>query len=355
MGLLEETLAAIVPPDQSAADEAHRRLDALTKPRGSLGGLEEAVRRYAAIRHDPEARAGRCAITLFAADHGIAEEGVSAYPQAVTLEMVRNIASGGAAISVLARRFCFDLVITDVGVRTDTSATPFAKVTYDRVAAGTRNFRHGLAMSPEQAIRAIEAGIAALNRLADRGVTMAGIGEMGIANSTSAAAILSAATGIAPAAIVGRGTGLDDAGLRRKVEVVEMALALHRETLRDGGIPRLSAIGGFEIAAMAGVCLAAAARRVPIVVDGYIAAAAVAVAEWFYPGIREYLIFGHRGAEGGHAQVLEAWQVRPLLDLGMRLGEGTGAAIAMNLVNTALALYAEMATFASAGVSEKSG
>jgi len=352
MGILQKTLAAIVPPDEAAAEQAGRHLDALTKPRGSLGFLELIVRRYAAIRHDPAARAGRCAMTLFAADHGIAEAGVSAYPQAVTVEMLRNIASGGAAISVLARRFGFDLLITDIGVRTDTSGAPLAHVSYDRVAAGTRNFLQGPAMTPDQAARAIEVGITTLDRCAGQGITLAGIGEMGIANSTSAAAILSATTGIAPAVIVGRGTGLDDAGLRRKVEAVTAALELHRGSL-GSGLAMLSAIGGFEIAAMAGVCLAGAAGRVPIVVDGYIATAAAAIAEWLHPGIQAHLLFSHRGSEGGHAQVLDAWGVRPLLDLGMRLGEGTGAALAMNLVQTALALHAEMATFASAGVSEK--
>jgi nicotinate-nucleotide--dimethylbenzimidazole phosphoribosyltransferase len=353
VGLLETTISAIRPPDGSAADAAARHLDSLTKPRGSLGYLETIVRRYAAIRHDPEARMGRAAITLFAADHGIAEEGVSAYPQAVTLEMLRNIAAGGAAISVLARRFGFDLAITDAGVKTDSSATPFAGVTYRRVGPGTRNFRRGRAITIDEARAAIEIGIASLDRLADNGATLVGIGEMGIGNSSSAAAILSAATGIPPAEIVGRGTGLDDAALRHKIAVVTSALEFHRERLKTGGLDLLSAVGGFEIAAMAGVCIAGAARRIPIMVDGYIAAAAVAVAARLDPDIKDHLMFGHRGAEGGHARVLEHWGVPPLLDLDMRLGEGTGAALAMNLVQTALALYAEMATFASAGVSEK--
>jgi len=353
MSLLDVTLASIVSPDQTAADAASLRLDSLTKPRGSLGYLEAIVQRYAATRHDPSARLGPAAITLFAADHGIVAEGVSAYPQAVTLEMVRNIASGGAAISVLTRRFRFDLVITDCGVATDTSGAPLAGVIYHRIGSGTRNFLHGPAMTVEQAHAAVEVGIATLNQLADQSVTLVGIGEMGIGNSTSAAAILSATTAIPPTEIVGRGTGLDDVGLRRKAEVVTAALERHRASLTDG-ISLVSAVGGFEIAAMAGVCLAGAARHVPIMVDGYIATAAVAIAELLHPGIRAHLFFGHRGAEGGHARVLDLWSVRPLLDLDMRLGEGTGAALAMNLVQSALALHAEMATFASAGVSEKS-
>jgi nicotinate-nucleotide--dimethylbenzimidazole phosphoribosyltransferase len=353
MGLLEDTIAAIRPPDQTAAEAALRRLDSLTKPRGSLGYLERIVQRYAAIRHDPEAKAGATAIALFAADHGIVAEGVSAYPQAVTLEMIRNIAAGGAAISVLARRFGFQLVVTDVGVKPATSATPFPGVRYRPIGPGTQNFLRAPAMTLDQARAAIEVGIATLNQLANDGITLAAIGEMGIGNSTSAAAILCATTGIAPASIAGRGTGLDDAALRHKIEVLTAALEFHRERLRGDGLALLSAVGGFEIAAMAGVCLAGAARHIPIMVDGYIAAAAVAVAGRLYPEIKAHLMFGHRGAEGGHARVLDQWGIRPLLDLAMRLGEGTGAALAMNLVQTALALHAEMATFASAGVSEK--
>jgi nicotinate-nucleotide--dimethylbenzimidazole phosphoribosyltransferase len=353
MGLIEETIKAISPPDEAAGEAASRRLDLLTKPRGSLGYLETIAHRYAAIRHDPEAKAGRAAITLFAADHGIVEEAVSAYPQAVTLEMLRNIAAGGAAISVLARRFDFELVITDIGVKSDSSAQPFAGVTYQRIAPATRNFARGPAMTSDQARASIEVGIETLNRLADNNVTLIGIGEMGIGNSTSAAAILSAATGISAMEIVGRGTGLDEAAWRHKIEVVSSALKFHGDLVAGDGLGLLSAVGGFEIAAMAGVCLAGAARRIPIMVDGYIAAAAVAVAARFYPGIKAHLMFGHRGAEGGHARVLERWNVRPILDLDMRLGEGTGAALAMNVVGGALALYREMATFASAGVSEK--
>src|SRR5271167_3261400 len=234
MGILQKTLAAIVPPDEAAAEQAGRHLDALTKPRGSLGFLELIVRRYAAIRHDPAARAGRCAMTLFAADHGIAEAGVSAYPQAVTVEMLRNIASGGAAISVLARRFGYPLKIVDVGVKTDTSSNPLAGVTYRRVGVGTRNFLDGTAMTPGETTRAIEVGIEIARELAADGATMIGIGEMGIANSTPAAALLSALASIPPDSIVGRGTGLDDAGVSHKSDVVARALELHRAALGAG-------------------------------------------------------------------------------------------------------------------------
>jgi nicotinate-nucleotide--dimethylbenzimidazole phosphoribosyltransferase len=352
MGTLEQTLSAIRLPDESAATEAARRLDLLTKPRGSLGDLEEIVRRYAAIRRGPAARMGQGALTVFAADHGVADEGVSAYPQAVTAEMLRNIARGGAAISVLARRFRYRLWIADVGVALDTSSEALPGVIYRRVGAGTRNLAREAAMSPAETRVAMEAGIEIADGAIAEGATLIGIGEMGIANSTPAAALLSAITGLEPGRLAGRGTGVDDAGMRRKVAVVERALDLHREVLSDP-LAMLGALGGFEIAAMAGVCVRAAAKNVPVVVDGFIATAAAAVAERIRPGLLAHLFFGHRSAEGGHGLVLERLGVRPILDCGMRLGEGTGAAIAMSVIESALALYHEMATFESAGVSEK--
>ncbi|HUY27596.1 MAG TPA: nicotinate-nucleotide--dimethylbenzimidazole phosphoribosyltransferase [Candidatus Binataceae bacterium] len=352
MPIFEETLRAIGPLDDGAARIAAARLDSLTKPPGSLGYLEELVCRYAAIRADGSARMATGAITVFVADHGIAAEGVSAFPQAVTLEMLRNIAGGGAAISVLARRFGYTLRVIDSGVKTDTSAAPLPGVTYRRIGAATANFARGPAMSGAQTRAAIESGIEIARECAAAGASLIGIGEMGIANSTSAAAILCATTGLAPADVAGRGTGLDDAGVRRKVAVLERALALHRAAL-TGGESILAAVGGFEIAAMAGVCLAGAALRVPIVVDGFIAAAAAAAARKIYPGLFDYLMFAHRSAEGGHSRALEALGVRPILDLGMRLGEGTGAALAMNTLEAALDMFHSMATFESAGVSAK--
>src|SRR5579863_7365932 len=258
MSILEDTLAVIEAPDAEAARSATTRLDSLTKPRGSLGHLEEIVRCYAAIRHDPAAARARGAIAVFVADHGISAAGVSAYPKAVTVEMLRNIGAGGAAISVLARRFGYELIVTDVGVETDTSATPFTGVRYRRVAAGTRNFLEGPAMTNAQTRHALEIGIETARDAAAGGVTLLGIGEMGIANSTPAAAILAAVTGIEPARMAGRGTGVDDHALARKVEVIETALRLHRAQLGDG-LSMLAAIGGLEIAAMAGACLGAAA------------------------------------------------------------------------------------------------
>lgn len=352
MGLLEETIASIAPLDREAEGAAGARLDALTKPPGSLGYLEQIVRRYAAIRHDPAAVMGHGAIAVFVADHGVAEAGVSAYPKAVTVEMLRNIGAGGAAICVLARRLGYELIVTDAGVETDTSSAPLAGVRYRRVGSGTKNFLHGPAMSSGEARSALEIGIATAREVAASGATLLGIGEMGIANSTPAAALLAAVTGIEPARIAGRGTGVDDAGLRRKIEVIDAALQLHRGAL-DDGFATLAALGGFEIAAMAGVCIGGAAARVPVVVDGFIATAAAAVAEKIRPGLHDHLFFSHHSAEGGHALALEALSVRTILDLDMRLGEGTGAALAMGIIESALALFHEMATFASARVSGK--
>lgn len=352
MELFEETLGSIGPLDSDAERAAAARLDALTKPPGSLGYLEKAIRRYAAIRGDGSARVGRAAIAVFVADHGVAEEGVSAFPQTVTVEMLRNLAGGGAAISVLARRLGYDLRVIDVGVKTDTSSPPIGGVTYRRIGAGTANFACGLAMNREQVRRALEVGIEVAREFAQGGVTLIGIGEMGIANSTAATAVLSALTEIAPSALAGRGTGLDEAGVRRKVAIVEQALKLHRGSLQTGE-SILSAVGGFEIAAMAGTCLAGASLRIPVIVDGFIATAAAAAAEKIRPGLFEYLFFSHRSAEGGHALALEHMGVRPILDLGMRLGEGTGAALAMNVLEAGLELFHSMATFSSARVSGK--
>ena len=352
MPLLNETIASILPLDNEAAWAVDARLNSLTKPIGSLGHLEHLVRRYAAIRHDESARPGRGAIAVFVADHGVADEGVSAYPQAVTAEMLRNIAGGGAAISVLARRFGYALKVIDVGVKVDTSAAPLAGVIYRRVGAGTRNFLDGLAMTQRETTSAIDVGIEIARELANDGTTLMGIGDMGIANSTPAAALLCALTGIAPDAMVGRGTGLDDAGVRRKIEVVTRALELHREALTSGE-SILAALGGFEIAAMAGVCLGGAALKVPVVVDGFIATAAAAVAERIHPGLFDHLFFSHRSAEGGHALALDHLRLRPILDLDLRLGEGSGAALAMSLIDAALDLLHNMATFEDAGVSGK--
>jgi nicotinate-nucleotide--dimethylbenzimidazole phosphoribosyltransferase len=332
MTLLEKTLASIRPVDSDAAKVADAHLNSLTKPPGSLGQLEEMVRRYAAIRRDGSATKGPGALAVFVADHGIA--------------------GGGAAISILARRSGYELRVIDVGVETDTTANPFPGVTYRRIGPGTRNFLKDTAMTRDETQRAIEIGIEVAHDFAAGGVTLIGIGEMGIANSTSAAAVIAAASGIPPARLAGRGTGLDDAGWKHKIDVIERALALHRGEFGNG-LETLAAVGGFEIAAMAGVCLGAASADVAVVVDGFIATAAATAANQISPGLTEHLFFGHRSAEGGHREALEWLHARPILDLEMRLGEGTGAALAMSTIEAALDLFHQMATFQSAGVSGK--
>src|SRR5258708_6556060 len=268
MTILSQTIASILPIDHEATWAADARLNSLTKPPGSLGYLEELVRRYAAIRHDESVKSGRGAIAVFVADHGVAEEGVSAFPQAVTPEMLRHIAAGAARIRVLRRCVGYSLNVAKIAVKSEPSHKPLAGVTYRRVGPGTRNFLDGPAMTPDETTRALEVGIEVARELADSGATLLGIGEMGIANSTPAAALLCALTAIPPESIVGRGTGLDDAGVLRKIEVVTRALEIHRDALASGE-SMLPALAGVEIAPMPGVCLGGAALKDPVLVDGF--------------------------------------------------------------------------------------
>ena len=286
------------------------------------------------------------------ADHGVAEESVSAYPQEVTAQMLLNFARGGAAINVLARQAGARVVVVDMGVKSELPALP--EIRSRRIAAGTRNFTREAAMSREEAIRALEAGIAVAEELAADGITLLGIGDMGIGNTTSSSALTAAFTGAPPAEVVGRGTGLDDDGLHRKTEVVRRALALHRPDPADA-VGTLAQLGGFEIAGLAGVVLGAIAARIPVIVDGFICGAAALTAARIAPAAAASMIASHRSVEAGHRAVLKAIGQRPLLDLDLRLGEGTGAVLAMSLVEAALAIVREMATFASAGVSDRGG
>jgi nicotinate-nucleotide--dimethylbenzimidazole phosphoribosyltransferase len=308
-----------------------KRLDSLTKPVGSLGKLEDVVLQVGLIQGTDMPSVGRKAMLLFCADHGVVEEGVSPFPQEVTRQMVANFRGGGAAITVLCRQYGIDPVIVDMGV-----------------GKPTRNFAREPAMSREEAQRAVEAGLA---HAADG--DLLGAGEMGIGNSTAAAALLCAFTGIDPREAAGRGTGLDDAGVARKADVIARALALHRPEHMDA-IGILAALGGFEIAAIAGLILGAAQRRRVVVLDGFISCSAALVVRAMEPAALDCVVYSHRSAERGHRRMLEALRARPLLDLDMRLGEGTGAAIGISLVESAIRLYREMATFESAGVSNDS-
>jgi nicotinate-nucleotide--dimethylbenzimidazole phosphoribosyltransferase len=343
------------PFDIAAAARAREHQGQLTKPPGSLGRLEELAIFYAGARGAfPVAAPARARVVVFAADHGIAAEGVSPYPSSVTAAMVANFVGGGAAISVLTRASDIELSVVDVGVASLIPVVPgaTAKLVSLPVRAGTASFLRGPAMSRVQAEQALAIGERLAREAAAEGVDVLGAGEMGIGNTTTAAAVVAALTGAAPADVVGRGTGVDDAGLARKTEVVRAALAHHRLDRTDP-LGVLAAVGGLEIAAMAGLMLGGAALRVPVVVDGFISGAAALVAVALAPGVRDYLLFSHLSAERGHRVVCEALDARPLLDLGLRLGEGTGAALAINLLRAAVRLQNEMATFASANVANR--
>jgi nicotinate-nucleotide--dimethylbenzimidazole phosphoribosyltransferase len=344
---LERLIASVVVPDERLAETARRRLDSLTKPRGSLGRLEELAVRVVVITGNPLPRVDAPVIFTLAGDHGVATEGVSAYPQDVTAQMVENFARGAAGVNVLARHVGARVVVANLGVAAPLAG--HAGIVERRIAPGTRSITKGPAMTREEAVRAIAEGAALVEAAAPDCV---GTGEMGIGNTTAASALTAALTGGDPAMVTGRGTGVPDDVWVRKVEAVRRALAVNRPDAGDA-LGVLAAVGGFEIAGLVGVVLAGAARRVPVVLDGFIATAAGLVAARLAPAARSYLIAAHRSAEPGHARLLETLGLTPYLELGMRLGEGTGAALGIGLLRAALACYREMATFKEAGVSER--
>ncbi|MGE3856425.1 MAG: nicotinate-nucleotide--dimethylbenzimidazole phosphoribosyltransferase [Dehalococcoidia bacterium] len=349
--LIAQTVAAIGAPDARAAAAADRRQDDLTKPPGALGSLEALATRIAGITGQPRPRLERRLIVVAAGDHGVAAQGVSAYPAEVTAQMVANFLGGGAAVNVLAAHAGARVRVVDAGVAGETPDDP--RLLRLRLAPGTRDLTRERAMTRELAACAVAEGIAlvaAERTEAAGGADVIAAGEMGIGNSTSAAAIVAAVTGRPARAVTGRGTGIDDAHYERKVEAVERALALHRPDPHDG-LDLLSAVGGFEVGVLAGVTLGAAAARVPLLMDGVISGAAVLVAEAVAPGVRDFVIASHRSPEPGHAAILEHLRLAPLLDLGLRLGEGSGAALGLTLCVAACRLLDEMATFTEAGVS----
>jgi len=349
MSLLEETLQQIQPVDACWIRKAEARQLELTKPPGSLGRLEEIVNRCAAIFESLSFAVARPRIVLFAADHGVCAEGVSPYPQAVTAQMVLNFLRGGAAINCLARAGGIDLKVVDVGVAQPLPA--MEGLVQRRVAPGTHNFCIEPAMTEEAALTAVHVGIEMANEAAADGCNLLGFGEMGIGNTTAASALAAVVTGLPPATVIGRGAGANDACLARKVSAVKRALALHADHI-SRPMELLARLGGLEIAAICGFCLGAAANRRPALTDGFIATAGAALAVRMHPPVKDYLFAAHSSAEPGHKHLLALIGQQPLLDLQMRLGEGTGAALAMNLVQAAVAAFTEMATFTSAGVSE---
>ena len=340
----------IQPPSAAGSAAARARLDQLTKPPGSLGALEDLAARLAGITGRERPRFPRKAIFICAADHGVVAQGVSAYPQQVTAQMVANFLAGGAAINVLARQTGARVIIADFGVAADLPLHP--DLLDRKIGRGTADFTLGPAMSREDATRAINAGIELLEREFATGLDLAATGEMGIGNTSASTAITAVFTGLRVDALTGRGTGLDSVARAHKVAVLEGALATHRPDPSDP-IGVLSAVGGFEIGALVGVMLAGAARQMPVILDGFIAGAAALVAVAICPRAVHYLIASHRSAEPGHRAALEHLQLNPLLDLDLRLGEGTGAAIALHLIDDAVAILDEMATFGEAGVSQR--
>jgi nicotinate-nucleotide--dimethylbenzimidazole phosphoribosyltransferase len=342
------TAAAISEPDPGAARAMRAELDQKTKPRGSLGRLEQLGRRVAAIRGTAELQPLRATIVVAAADHGVASEGVSAYPAEVTREMLANFAAGGAAINVLARRANAELLVVDAGVAEPVSNPQIRSL---RIGAGTRNFKVEPAMDRGQAIQALAAGLELAHELDRDGVAIIGLGDMGIGNSTAAAALAAALLRHDPRAVCGRGTGLDDKGLARKVSIVRSALRRHKVG-PENPIGALAAVGGFEIGLLAGLTLGAAARGLLVVVDGFITSVSALLAATIGHRAPRAMIAAHLSPEPGHRPVLEALGLKPLLDLGLRLGEGTGAALAIPIIQASLAIADEMATFAEAGVTD---
>ncbi|MFH0914610.1 MAG: nicotinate-nucleotide--dimethylbenzimidazole phosphoribosyltransferase [Chloroflexota bacterium] len=347
--LLADTIGSIKPLDEEAMAQAKVRLDSLTKPPGSLGRLEELAVRLAGIQARPLPQIKRKAVIVMAGDHGVVAEKVGNWPQEVTAQMVLNFLRGGAGINVLARQAGARVVVVDMGVAAPLKSHP--KLVSRRVADGTRNMCRGRAMTPEQAVGALEHGIEIVTAEVARGLDIVGTGDMGIGNTTASSAICAVMCRRPPAEVTGRGTGLTDGQLAHKIAVIEQALAWH---CPDPAQPldTLSRVGGFEIAGLAGVMLGAAAHRIPVVLDGFISGAAALIATGLCPQLRDYLIAAHLSVEPGHRIMLRHLGQEPLLDLGLRLGEGTGAALGIFLAETAARVLGEMSTFAQAGVSQ---
>ena len=347
---LSTIIETIKPLDKKAMSEAQARQDCLTKPQGSLGRLEELSVQLAGIQGKPIPQIKGKAIITMAGDHGVVAEKVGNWPQEVTAQMVLNFLGGGAAINVIARQAGVQLVVVDMGVATPLASHP--DLICRKVAPGSCNMCLGPAMTREQAEKAVETGIDIVEAELARGLDIVGAGDMGIGNTTSSAAICAVLTGESVAKVTGRGTGLSDDQLAHKVAVIEKALTVNKPNPKDP-LDVLAKVGGFEIGGLAGVMLGAAAHHIPIVLDGFITGAAALIATALCPGLKDYLVASHVSAESGHPLMLKHLGLKPLLNLNMRLGEGTGAALGIFLVETSARILGEMATFGEAGVSEK--
>ena len=347
---IQKTIKEIIPVSLQKLNEAQAHLDALTKPPGSLGRLEELGRRYAAIKGLESPRVRSKSVYVFAADHGVAQQGVSAYPAEVTPQMVLNFLKGGAAINVLASHFNAEVVVVDMGVDYDFGAIP--GLVDHKIARGTADISRGPGMTRAQAEQAVRAGMELARKAAESGVDILGTGDMGIGNTTVSVAVIAALVQCPVKAIVGRGTGIDDAALQKKIRVIETALQVNRPDA-DDPLDILTKVGGFEIAGIAGFILGSAAARTPVVIDGVISGAGALLAHRMSPAAGDYMFLSHRSQEPAHEVLFKEIDQSPLFDFGMRLGEGTGAVIGMNLLEAGTKIYSEMATFEKAGVSKK--
>lgn len=350
-GGLREILERIAAPDREVERRARRHIDTLTKPVGSLGFLEEMAVLYCGMTGTDKPVLGKKRIYTFAADHGVVDEGVTGYSREVTRQMVFNMLAGGAGINVLSRHVGAEALIVDIGVDYDFPESP--DLIERKVRHGTANIALGPAMSESEAMRALEVGIELARQAREDRVTLLGTGEMGIGNTTPSAALFAALLPCDVEEVAGRGTGIGDTMLRHKIDVIKRAIQVNKSRLTDP-VGALAALGGLEIAGIAGLCIGGAANRIPVVVDGFISTAGAFVACRICEKVREYLFFSHRSQEQGHATALEEMKARPILDLSMRLGEGTGAALAMGILEGAVKIYNHMATFETAGVSGKS-
>ncbi|MEI6218793.1 MAG: nicotinate-nucleotide--dimethylbenzimidazole phosphoribosyltransferase [bacterium] len=347
---IKDVIGAVVPANRMIESEIRAHLDDLTKPRGSLGRMEEFALRYCLATGTYKPRLGKKRIVCFAGDHGVAAEGVSAYPKEVTPQMVMNMLAGGAAVSVLSRHAGIELVVVDAGV--DDPLEHAQGLWRRKVGCGTGNIAREPAMTAQDASRAIMIGVELADAAKDHGVTLIGTGDMGIANTTPSSALFAAYLGCPVAEVTGRGTGIDDHALVHKVDVIKRALEANRKLLSDP-FQTLAALGGFEIAGICGLVLGAAANRIPVVVDGFISSAGALAAIMMNRAVLDYMFFSHLSDEKGHRFLMEQFGIKPVLDLQMRLGEGTGAALAMPLIEASVKVYNEMATFSSAGVSDR--
>jgi nicotinate-nucleotide--dimethylbenzimidazole phosphoribosyltransferase len=349
MKLLSDTIEKIQPLDNEAMAKARKRQDELTKPAGSLGRLEEVSIQIAGIQRQAKPEIKNKAMITMAADHGVVDEKVGNWPREVTAQMVENFLRGGAGINVLARQAGARIVFVDMGVASDLK--PNKQLIVKKVDYGTKNMCQGPAMTGEQAIEAIEAGIEIVNGEAKKGLDIVGTGDMGIGNTTASSAVFAALSGKIVEEVTGRGTGLNDEQLNHKIEVIKRALAINKPNPTKP-LEVLAKVGGFEIGGLVGVMLGAAAQHVPVVIDGFISGAAALVAATLTPQLKDYIIAAHVSAEAGHAAMLQYLRLKPLLNLEMRLGEGTGAALGIIIAEAAVRTLNEMATFAEAGVSE---